>query len=197
MPQPTSRSADALLCGGCGAADRLGTRAIGSAGERLVHTEEVTGSIPVSPTRSQAVRGARAAFFDLCAATGAAVAAGPSRLCPRCRRASCVAPGALPAKAPSFRRSSLASWQERRRPSARTGSGPVPIGPAQREQPWRSSQLGSRCARNEQRLLRRSPMRAAYNGCQSGPTTACQPGKREDSCTHFRIRTTAGRGAGA
>src|SRR5215469_6054054 len=26
-------------------------RAIGSAGERLVHTEEVTGSIPVSPTR--------------------------------------------------------------------------------------------------------------------------------------------------
>ena len=28
-------------------------RAIGSAGERLVHTEEVTGSIPVSPTRSQ------------------------------------------------------------------------------------------------------------------------------------------------
>jgi hypothetical protein len=25
-------------------------RAIGSAGERLVHTEEVTGSIPVSPT---------------------------------------------------------------------------------------------------------------------------------------------------
>jgi hypothetical protein len=27
-------------------------RAIGSAGERLVHTEEVTGSIPVSPTRS-------------------------------------------------------------------------------------------------------------------------------------------------
>jgi hypothetical protein len=28
-------------------------RAIGSAGERLVHTEEVTGSIPVSPTRSK------------------------------------------------------------------------------------------------------------------------------------------------
>jgi hypothetical protein len=27
-----------------------GARAIGSAGERLVHTEEVTGSIPVSPT---------------------------------------------------------------------------------------------------------------------------------------------------
>ena len=25
--------------------------AIGSAGERLVHTEEVTGSIPVSPTQ--------------------------------------------------------------------------------------------------------------------------------------------------
>ena len=31
-------------------------RAIGSAGERLVHTEEVTGSIPVSPTRSEAMR---------------------------------------------------------------------------------------------------------------------------------------------
>ena len=30
------------------------SRAIGSAGERLVHTEEVTGSIPVSPTRSEA-----------------------------------------------------------------------------------------------------------------------------------------------
>ncbi len=28
----------------------VGARAIGSAGERLVHTEEVTGSIPVSPT---------------------------------------------------------------------------------------------------------------------------------------------------
>jgi hypothetical protein len=28
-------------------------RAIGSAGERLVHTEEVTGSIPVSPTSSE------------------------------------------------------------------------------------------------------------------------------------------------
>src|SRR5690349_11212151 len=32
------------------------SRAIGSAGERLVHTEEVTGSIPVSPTRSEAYR---------------------------------------------------------------------------------------------------------------------------------------------
>ena len=34
--------------------ERLGPvrqRAIGSAGERLVHTEEVTGSIPVSPTQ--------------------------------------------------------------------------------------------------------------------------------------------------
>ena len=30
-------------------------RAIGSAGERLVHTEEVTGSIPVSPTSSEAM----------------------------------------------------------------------------------------------------------------------------------------------
>src|ERR1700728_4038083 len=32
------------------AADPARARAIGSAGERLVHTEEVTGSIPVSPT---------------------------------------------------------------------------------------------------------------------------------------------------
>src|ERR1700720_1288338 len=32
--------------GGC----QTRLRAIGSAGERLVHTEEVTGSIPVSPT---------------------------------------------------------------------------------------------------------------------------------------------------
>jgi hypothetical protein len=32
----------------------LGQRAIGSAGERFVHTEEVTGSIPVSPTRRAA-----------------------------------------------------------------------------------------------------------------------------------------------
>jgi hypothetical protein len=30
---------------------RYQQRAIGSAGERLVHTEEVTGSIPVSPTQ--------------------------------------------------------------------------------------------------------------------------------------------------
>jgi hypothetical protein len=34
-------------------------RAIGSAGERLVHTEEVTGSIPVSPTRVCAAQTAR------------------------------------------------------------------------------------------------------------------------------------------
>ena len=37
--------------GGC----QTRRRAIGSAGERLVHTEEVTGSIPVSPTRSVAM----------------------------------------------------------------------------------------------------------------------------------------------
>ncbi len=34
-----------------------GRRAIGSAGERLVHTEEVTGSIPVSPTSRILVSG--------------------------------------------------------------------------------------------------------------------------------------------
>jgi hypothetical protein len=32
-------------------------RAISSAGERFVHTEEVTGSIPVSPTVFSQVRG--------------------------------------------------------------------------------------------------------------------------------------------
>jgi hypothetical protein len=32
------------------------SRAISSAGERFVHTEEVTGSIPVSPTQSAQVR---------------------------------------------------------------------------------------------------------------------------------------------
>jgi hypothetical protein len=49
---------DALPYGTPGNAGRGGTpaaapaaRAIGSAGERLVHTEEVTGSIPVSPTQ--------------------------------------------------------------------------------------------------------------------------------------------------
>ena len=38
------------------------SRAIGSAGERLVHTEEVTGSIPVSPTQKPA--GHRPCFRD-------------------------------------------------------------------------------------------------------------------------------------
>jgi hypothetical protein len=55
-------SGDALPYGSAGTRLRPGLRshrtvsdqrrAIGSAGERLVHTEEVTGSIPVSPTRS-------------------------------------------------------------------------------------------------------------------------------------------------
>ena len=50
--------ADTLVCVGPrafrpqGAGSFRGARAIGSAGERLVHTEEVTGSIPVSPTSS-------------------------------------------------------------------------------------------------------------------------------------------------
>src|SRR5262244_1399369 len=44
---------DALVCGGRGRWNPPAARAIGSAGERLVHTEEVTGSIPVSPTRSE------------------------------------------------------------------------------------------------------------------------------------------------
>src|ERR1019366_7490279 len=47
----------ALVCDSPRVAGSMGSparrRAIGSAGERLVHTEEVTGSIPVSPTRSE------------------------------------------------------------------------------------------------------------------------------------------------
>ena len=57
-----TRRADALPYGGAGTRLSWGAvgprraaqnrrRAIGSAGERLVHTEEVTGSIPVSPTQ--------------------------------------------------------------------------------------------------------------------------------------------------
>jgi hypothetical protein len=66
-PPPRARRGDAAAAGGrrngvaarpscatLGAPEpdgfRPGMRAIGSAGERLVHTEEVTGSIPVSPT---------------------------------------------------------------------------------------------------------------------------------------------------
>jgi hypothetical protein len=46
------RPADALLLGSLPRRpDVLRTRAIGSAGERPVHTGEVTGSIPVSPTQ--------------------------------------------------------------------------------------------------------------------------------------------------
>jgi hypothetical protein len=50
---------DTLVCVGprairpSGAGPFGGARAIGSAGERLVHTEEVTGSIPVSPTSTK------------------------------------------------------------------------------------------------------------------------------------------------
>ena len=40
----------ALICDRPAGSFPAGVRAIGSAGERLVHTEEVTGSIPVSPT---------------------------------------------------------------------------------------------------------------------------------------------------
>jgi hypothetical protein len=56
----SSRRADTLVCVGprafwpLGAGSFGGARAIGSAGERLVHTEEVTGSIPVSPTSDSA-----------------------------------------------------------------------------------------------------------------------------------------------
>src|SRR5215475_5155505 len=49
----TAFGPDALVCGGQRPVDPALARAIGSAGERLVHTEEVTGSIPVSPTKSE------------------------------------------------------------------------------------------------------------------------------------------------
>jgi hypothetical protein len=49
----TAIGLDALVCGGQRAVDPALARAIGSAGERLVHTEEVTGSIPVSPTKPE------------------------------------------------------------------------------------------------------------------------------------------------
>ena len=49
-----ARREDALPYGSAGTVPAR-RRAIGSAGERLVHTEEVTGSIPVSPTRSEAM----------------------------------------------------------------------------------------------------------------------------------------------
>src|SRR5262249_34767259 len=48
IPAPDRRCAS---LGACGLVSAPRSRAIGSAGERLVHTEEVTGSIPVSPTR--------------------------------------------------------------------------------------------------------------------------------------------------
>src|ERR1700745_2235132 len=44
-----ARREDALTYGSAGTVPAR-RRAIGSAGERLVHTEEVTGSVPVSPT---------------------------------------------------------------------------------------------------------------------------------------------------
>ena len=43
----------ASLCCAAKAGSGTAARAIGSAGERLVHTEEVTGSIPVSPTTAR------------------------------------------------------------------------------------------------------------------------------------------------
>ena len=46
-----ARREDALPYGSAGTVPKPRRRAIGSAGERLVHTEEVTGSIPVSPTQ--------------------------------------------------------------------------------------------------------------------------------------------------
>src|ERR1039457_1959465 len=59
-------------------------RAIGSAGERLVHTEEVTGSIPVSPTTSDAYPGPNGQPQ----ASGTAASTGP-QLVPGLLRAPC------------------------------------------------------------------------------------------------------------
>src|SRR5437588_6720810 len=50
-PGGSGTGLDALICVRPRSRTRPAARAIGSAGERLVHTEEVTGSIPVSPTR--------------------------------------------------------------------------------------------------------------------------------------------------
>src|SRR5260221_8517603 len=82
-------AAGALLCDGpAGPPGGQRARAIGSAGERLVHTEEVTGSIPVSPTHpaQRRVASRAPAFSDLRAATSAAGAPGQSKLFPRPER---------------------------------------------------------------------------------------------------------------
>ena len=54
--RPSAQRGGSLACATlrspCGTPGCCSARAIGSAGERLVHTEEVTGSIPVSPTPS-------------------------------------------------------------------------------------------------------------------------------------------------
>jgi hypothetical protein len=56
-------------------------RAIGSAGERLVHTEEVTGSIPVSPTQlTGQLRSCDRPFFSLVQQQSAAVTPGSLEL---------------------------------------------------------------------------------------------------------------------
>ena len=55
-----------------------GRRAIGSAGERLVHTEEVTGSIPVSPTRSEYNRALITVMYRTGLRIGEALALKPS-----------------------------------------------------------------------------------------------------------------------
>ena len=55
MPGPDRRCATLWWLRGSSPPPR--SRAIGSAGERLVHTEEVTGSIPVSPTALGQLKG--------------------------------------------------------------------------------------------------------------------------------------------
>ncbi len=50
-PGSIPRCLDRVVCLGCGNCFRRNPRAIGSVVERLVHTEEVTGSNPVSPTQ--------------------------------------------------------------------------------------------------------------------------------------------------
>jgi hypothetical protein len=61
------------------AGDGHASRAIGSAGERLVHTEEVTGSIPVSPTSRACLVGALRAPSPRAAVFARGRAPGPPR----------------------------------------------------------------------------------------------------------------------
>src|SRR5215475_10314774 len=55
-----------------------GSRAISSAGERFVHTEEVTGSIPVSPTQLKGTSARSGVLFRVAADMSARLRSMPS-----------------------------------------------------------------------------------------------------------------------